>query len=853
MATLSLGFLAALTLATVPPSTASASADPRGTYVDYSWIGAPTDLHGMRMLRPALKVPTLLYQACAEQSDGSFGEDYQSTLLAKTELLRMLDTPEGTRAIRDAVAPTTQTYAMHTPANMRACLANLDPTWAEPYSGPKPRESSWAQVKAGLLAVPPLHGTPGTDNVPTCRAEHEGDWDMAMAMMTRVYLLAGDHLRGDPAMDREMARRSWLQGAPVREDSVVCRFDIVVTHYDIPETENHNLLIQSTRLLHNESLPMLSQDEVANSGNKAVGTYDKSFDPDNIRNGLRHEFDLKFSSWLRNDFLEYNARPYSRLQMIGLLNLYDFTKDESLRGTVRAVLDLLSAKSVTESQGELRNEPFRRKVEHWGDPLFNGDPIAPMMQVWVGDLAPFRTPAANFALEGALAGSTTYRPPDVLADLLLQPKHDAYQQTYNGRGQNERVYGQPGFLLGGGGTATDCPYPNPAPVGGHCIGSGNDSGTVLPITLIPRRDAAKPPADPRAVVSEAPMPGVDSVYHSTNPGLVLSADSCIGTGFACAAGFDEGSPRWVKNDGQCRVERSDPNGDTVKALRYDRSCVADEHFPADSCFLTYQREIKNAALPLSVLVTHNCAAGSPGLFTEFVNYMDTTGKPTGVTTGQGARRTVAAKMTMPSAADGPPSAGNVVTLNGSADSSGREDVRYWADGDQNWPNAADGVSAQGTVANLSFDPARPNLRLENPRAGEIVVDPLWFGGQPVPTSTDRGFAAGGKVVSQNGTDTLRLSVTGIDQPELIVSGIVTVTSPGRPPFTTGLTNYRANPLTSGAQDLTLTAPSPDPGHTYTAEICYDWIKFFTAADYRADISGPLDNIWHTCRKVTVGT
>jgi hypothetical protein len=92
-----------------------------------------------------------------------------------------------------------------------------------------------------------------------------------------------------------------------------------------PETENHRLMIESTRFLNNQLII------------QALG-------PDNSPNITRAQRDVKswllnkFKSVAQNDFIEYNARPYQDYSQSALQNLADFATDPGCekRGAVAA-------------------------------------------------------------------------------------------------------------------------------------------------------------------------------------------------------------------------------------------------------------------------------------------------------------------------------------------------------------------------------------------------------------------------------------------------------------------------------------------------------------------------------------
>src|SRR5262247_1412994 len=97
-----------------------------------------------------------------------------------------------------------------------ACLDQRAPGWRD--RRPKTQQG-WADVVRLVEAIPPFHGTPGTDDIPTCRGSdpEDGNWDVQMAWLMRVWGI----LKGDPAaplpkpigqLAVDFATRIWLQG-----------------------------------------------------------------------------------------------------------------------------------------------------------------------------------------------------------------------------------------------------------------------------------------------------------------------------------------------------------------------------------------------------------------------------------------------------------------------------------------------------------------------------------------------------------------------------------------------------------------------------------------------------------------
>lgn len=114
----------------------------------------------------------------------------------------------------------------------------------------------------------------------------------------------------------------------------------------IPETENHLWMINSTKYLNNQYI-------IAKGG---TGYW-------NDQNKLREWILTEMRRTLKEDFLEYNSRPYQRYSLVAITNLADFAKDEDIRTGARLVLEYAVAKySVASNEGR-RIAPYRRKRE----------------------------------------------------------------------------------------------------------------------------------------------------------------------------------------------------------------------------------------------------------------------------------------------------------------------------------------------------------------------------------------------------------------------------------------------------------------------------------------------------------
>jgi hypothetical protein len=891
-----------------------ASTAAAGVNVDYTAAPTPRTFIDVRAYRDMLRLPPLLVEACSPRIPhdpvGTYGEDHMALLLGKVELLRILDSSGGPILVRNFMQRSTD--AQYILDDYRFCLGDIAPDWdlggvAAPglHSAPTPKTKTghgWDEVAAELGGVPTLSSAPGTKaDLGPCR-NGEGDWDMASAYLVRIWALAHDALQrrlSDPAfqsLKQKVADAAWLQGGPAPIDDVIC------PPIAVGETENHRLMIETTRLLHNEWIQSnLLPSAHVGAGGDWVRTYDSDPEIDNDKNGLNARLHNWFEGWATHDFLEYNARSYSRFQLLGLLNVYDFSAKAELRRAAGAVLDLLAAKAAAESMNVNRTAPFRRRAENQDRRLLASDQVAAAMQVWVGSMAPTaELDSFGFVHVMALAASTSYRPPDVLTDVMLDPRHHDYLQSFDGMGQGELAFGTRDFTLAGGGLPTRCPYPDPftsleqalvvmsAPVvtpatpipglslvlgqnlGDECKGDGNDRGTVQRIVLLPRR--------PPRVHSDG-IPMVDHVIHNDDN----SFSDCIGVGIACSQAFVIGGP-----PSKCRDERQLPDGDTTLALRYDGDCVDGPDF-AGLCYFVFIRTIETKTQPFSYLVTHLCDPAASNadrqmLFEKFISYLtDGDGQPTRPDTCDPRDRslspfpaadsecTYVIEVTPPEQYGPIRPAQRVVMLD-------EFDALYMIVSSPMWSQAR---SADGPLAKLL--PGIPRLQFADPGAGEWVVDPV-AGGAPIDSSesmrkfdwnvhvTKDGTVSGQIVAADHPEAFRRITVNVLDETKL--QNDCTVTLPngnkacyspslicdGRP-CTTGSVapvvlpsasyDYGTAPIASHSGiPFGGTLGSVDLKHTYVVTVCAYWYRFMTPEEYRVDPHGTAHADAHeTCLNV----
>ena len=218
------------------------------------------------------------------------------------------------------------------------------------------------------------------------------------------------------------------------------------TKIRIGETENHILTIHTARYLTNQLLYQRHPDDQKR---------------DNRRNGsdgapsCTELMLILLRNILRDDFSEYNAKPYQTETRSALLNLCSYSYDHEVRLAARMVLDHISAHIAVSSNDLRRMVPFRRlnKDEHvtrLSDHGFDGDfmdiglldtalgadPMVEPFAIQAGNIRAYQT--RNFTLippdrgqarpwEWAIAGDGGAAVAEALSDYRLPPSiHDLF-------------------------------------------------------------------------------------------------------------------------------------------------------------------------------------------------------------------------------------------------------------------------------------------------------------------------------------------------------------------------------------------------------------------------------------------
>ena len=235
---------------------------------------------------------------------------------------------------------------------------------------------------------------------------------------------------------------------------------------DIPETENHLLMIESTRYFANQLQLELTGDERF----------------DNNRNGLTGWLLDFIANIARFDFLEFNARPYTRLSVYVLLNLYEFAPDDALRLAAQHVLDYLMVKFAVSSNRYRRVAPFRRLQERtshpetpWNDVTApNGDLLTGFFMVYCGHIDEQHRLRDHFpggwTEVCVIPATSSYRPPPAAYRLAMERRGPIQHRFVHGQrppmprspenadGGVEIYFSSPSFLLSAGGMFLNSGY-----------------------------------------------------------------------------------------------------------------------------------------------------------------------------------------------------------------------------------------------------------------------------------------------------------------------------------------------------------------------------------------------------------
>lgn len=404
--------------------------------------------------------------------------------------------------------------------------------------------SAAAYMIGGILLGAVLGGVFGMIQAAGCNSA--GDFDMTLMGLLPMLFRYGDLLgrdEYDAILYGLLARHT--KGGSSKVHKVVHLCGRQLPFFPIDETENHLLMIETSRYLTN----VLMSRPNPNVQPPVKPLYDS--DLDNHANGLRDWLLDYLQQFLKHDFWEFNSRPYQRLPALALQNLYEFAPDDEIRKAARIVLDYLSAKFAVSGNALRRAVPFRRRAEKRsksGLLDFDADEDTWRFLILAGDTsvlnahpAPAGTkagplgrvdPAEEVTLVHAALGR--YRVPALILDLILNRDHNRYLQRFR-HGHWDHDFGEPAvevyfssakYLISAGGIFAD---------GRGLSYEESEQAWALPTTLMPAA----------AGVDWKEFVRIEGAVDETR-----RANTGVAPGFAC--GLNPVFPEWVKEaDDQC--------------------------------------------------------------------------------------------------------------------------------------------------------------------------------------------------------------------------------------------------------------------------------------------------------------
>jgi len=319
------------------------------------------------------------------------------------------------------------------------------------------------------LGQEPSYTGSSSDRIP-CR--RRGEYDVALKgyiiMMYRFHDLL------DPDVRFRILHLLTKNGPYDPDDESYC------SPINIPETENHLLLIHTSRYLTNQLLYNAYKDEGPLYQTYHIDHYN------NNANGMTTFMLQYLRVFLMGDFKEYNARPYQHYSAAALQNLYDFAQDQSVKTAAQMVLDYISAKFAVSSNFLRRSAPFRRRASHYATNLLDQRSDAQtnrfllltgMTQI-LGEVKPVLHAHQGARDDMQLLAASTYQAPDMILDLIMNQDHRHFYQRI--RHEGVEIYSsERDFLISAGGFWMGSPY---SVAGGE---DPDDQGVAIPTTLMP--------------------------------------------------------------------------------------------------------------------------------------------------------------------------------------------------------------------------------------------------------------------------------------------------------------------------------------------------------------------------------
>ncbi|HLI99228.1 MAG TPA: hypothetical protein VKT76_05900 [Bradyrhizobium sp.] len=434
--------------------------------------------------------------------------------------------------------------------------------------------------------------------------------------------------------------------------------------FTIPETENHRLMIETSRYLKNQIII----DELAGHPHiTALRDEQKG-----VKDWLMHYM----SGIMRHDFSEYNARPYQRYSQVALLNLADFAEDPQLKAAAKMVLEYTMAKFAVGSRDGIRVVPYRRRVDamnknqsivEFGGP--GTDFSVLMMQYFAGlshhlpivasqadngpnphfaphDVSTQRGLPYGNAKVMIYPASSTFAPDQSIVDLAVDKSVPYFQRVHHDA--IEVYFSTPAFTLTAGGIAAPPGHQlllddADTHFGGQFTDDNGGPGTGVPTSLIfegapPLQGATLVPVNRLAMMGFEGA--VSDVGHICQPADSLPTNNPKDTNCPGNTGFGDKGRTYDRNacvwsGFACGFNYRDDQNDTGVDLGVSASCFAPglDNAPPQWSFLKSSNCRPLAGSKTTTFVAryllscdghHDCAKGRRFGFFEAV---DATGDP----------------------------------------------------------------------------------------------------------------------------------------------------------------------------------------------------------------------------------
>ncbi|MGE5278391.1 MAG: hypothetical protein ACM3SU_15465 [Acidobacteriota bacterium] len=307
--------------------------------------------------------------------------------------------------------------------------------------------------------------------------------------------------------------------------------DAVVQEVRVPETENHLLMIETSRYLNNQ---LILRDL------KQAGNTDAADKVDGAQGDNREWLLKRLRRILTEDFIEFNARPYQRESISSIQNLYDFAEDKDVRTGAGLILEYAFTKFAVGSNQGRRLVPFRRRMEELSAHIDDGESLFDLAagadhQIALGLLYAGQTqqlPGGKVSIstpgELIYAATSPFRPDDLELGLAIE-KSTPYFQRFHHAGVEIYSSGK-GFLISAGGLVTDYAYSGPL----DTFADANDRGAGVPTTLMFPGATGK-----SGRWSLLALDGRKESVTGSKGDAQISYDhnACVWRGFACGINF----------------------------------------------------------------------------------------------------------------------------------------------------------------------------------------------------------------------------------------------------------------------------------------------------------------------------